>query len=64
MNAATKRELDSCIAELNSIVRGLNAVSDEIKGSISGMNTNKFTNALKTSASKYSKAAGKLGKIK
>jgi len=42
----------------------LNGVSGEVKASIDGMNTNKFTNALKTSASKYSKAAGKLGKIK
>ena len=64
MTATLKNEINSCIAELNSIVKGLSDVSDEVKGSISGMNTNKFTNALKSSASKYQKAAGKLAKIK
>ena len=64
MNATLRREIDSCIAELRSIVNGLNDVSGEIKSSIDGMNTNKFTNALKTSANKYQQAANKLGRIK
>ena len=64
MNASLRSELNSCISELGKIVRGLNDVSEEIKQSIEGMNTNKFTNALKTSANKYQKAATQLRKIK
>lgn len=64
MDRALKNELNSCIAELQSIVRQLYAVSGDITDSISGMNTRKFTNALEKSADKYQKAANKLKRIK
>lgn len=64
MERSLRNELDSCISELRSIVRQLNGVSADIKDSISGMNTNKFTNSLEKSAGKYKKAADKLSKIK
>lgn len=64
MNSSLRKELNSCITELNSIVRELNSVSGEIKGCISGMNTNKYTRALENSATKYKKAVTKLSRIR
>lgn len=64
MDRSLQNELNGCIAELQSIVRQLYAVSGDIRDSISGMNTRKFTNGLERSADKYQKAANKLKKIK
>ncbi len=64
MEHSLRIELDNCISELRSIVRQLNGVSSDIKDSVIGMNTNKFTKELEKSAEKYKKAANKLSKIK
>lgn len=64
MDWSLRRELDSCIYELNSIVKQLYEVSDDVADSISGMNTKKYTKSLDKAADKYKKAANKLKKIK
>ncbi len=64
MDSSLKRELSYCISELDAIARELYAVSDDIRGCISGMNTKRYTNALDSSASKYKKAANNLRRIK
>lgn len=64
MDSSLGNEINGCVSELQSIVRQLYSVSSDIKDSISGMNTNKFTNGLERSAEKYQKAANKLKKIK
>ncbi len=64
MDRSLRNELNSCVTELQAIVRQLYAVSSDITDSISGMNTRKFTNGLERSADKYQKAANKLKKIK
>lgn len=64
MDWSLRRELDSCITELNSIVRQLYDVSDDVASSISGMNTKKYTKSLDKAADKYQKAANKLKKIR
>jgi SLT domain-containing protein len=64
MGNNVKNEIDSCIRELNYIVRELDSISNEVKSSISGINTVRYTRGLENSANRYRKAAQKLGRIK
>lgn len=64
MDRSLRRELDDCINELNTIVRQLYEVSDEVADSISGMNTKKYINSIDKAADKYNKAATKLKRIR
>ena len=64
MNSSLRYEIDECINEINSIVRQLRQVANDIEQNISGMNTGKYTRGLETSADKYKKAADKLRKIR
>lgn len=64
MNRYLRNEIDDCISELNSIIRQLYGVSNDISRNISGMNTKKYTRSLEKSAEKYQKAVNKLYKIK
>ena len=64
MDTAVKSEIRSCIRELRAIADGLEDAASEVKNSISGMNTGKYTNTLRECAKKYKKAADKLSKIK
>lgn len=52
------------VSELNSIIRQLYSVSNDISRNISGMNIKKYTRSLEKSAEKYQKAVNKLHKIK
>ncbi|KIR01534.1 hypothetical protein P261_00348 [Lachnospiraceae bacterium TWA4] len=63
MDSYIQHELDSCIVELYSIARELENVANEIRASIQGMNTNKYTKDLEKCADKYRKAARRLEKI-
>lgn len=64
MNRNVKSELESCIRELYSIARELDSISNDVKTSISGINTVRYIQGLENSANKYRKAAQKLEKIK
>ena len=64
MNRYLRNEIGDCISELNSIIRQLYSVSNDISRNISGMNTKKYTRSLEKSAEKYQKAVNKLYKIK
>lgn len=64
MDWALRQEINSCISEINSIVRQLRYVSDDVADSISGMNTKKYTQSINNAADKYEKAAKKLRTIK
>lgn len=64
MDAGLKSELNSCISELREIANRLEDSAEEVKGSITGMNTWFFTNTLYDCAKKYRAAAAKLEKIK
>lgn len=64
MNSNVKSELESCIRELYSIARELDSISNDVKTSISGINTVRYIQGLENSANKYRKAAQKLEKIK
>ena len=64
MNQSLRNEINSCIIELNSIIRQLHSVSNDITQNISGMNTKKYTRSLEKSADKYQKAVNKLYKIR
>ena len=64
MDAALRNELDSCISELRDIARVLDQQANEVTGSIQGMSTQKYTNALHRYAENYRRAANKLSNIR
>lgn len=64
MEYSLRVELDSCISQLYRIASELEDAAIEVKASISGMNTKKYTQTLYSCAEKYRRAARKLEKIK
>lgn len=64
MDYSLKNKINSCITELYSIARDLESAANEVDGSITGMNTKKYTKKLYSCASKYRTAARELEKIK
>lgn len=64
MDAAVSSEVYSCIRELYGIANELEDAAGEVKASIQGMNTWKYTNDLYTCAEKYRRAARNLERLK
>lgn len=64
MNQTTRRQINYCISEVESIVRELRRISEEVPDYAKGINTNQFQQDLNQSARRYEKAAGQLRKLK
>lgn len=64
MDSHVRAELSACIRELRAIAAELEDAADEVKASIQGMSTWRYTNALYNSADRYRTAAARLDRIK
>ena len=64
MNQTTRNQINHCIGEIDSIVRELRKIKDEIPKYAKGINTYNFQQDLGNSANKYEKAARQLRKVK
>ena len=64
MDSAVSSEVYSCIRELYAIANELEEAAEEVKASIQGMNTWKYTNDLYSCAEKYRRAARNLERLK
>ena len=63
MDASIKSEINCCIRQLYSIANELEDAANEVRRSISGMNTSRYTNTLEDCARKHRRAANNLEKI-
>jgi hypothetical protein len=64
MDSAVNSEVYSCIRELYAIANELEDAAGEVKASIQGMNTGKYTNDLYSCAQKYRNAARNLERLR
>lgn len=64
MDSVVSSEVYSCIRELYAIANELEDAAGEVKASIQGMNTWKYTNDLYNCAQKYRTAARNLERLR
>jgi len=64
MDDQTRRDIDNCISDLRRLAARLEDAASEVSKSISGMETEKYTNALYDCAAKYRYAIRNLERLR
>ena len=64
MDSNTRRRVNSCISEIEAIIRDIRKVSVDVSQNAKGIDTSRFQRELDSTIRKYEKAANNLRRLR